>query len=1071
MRNHSGTAIFITCLLTVITGYLPAQQVLRQVDPVELSIEEIGVAQGLSQGMVHGLQVDLKGYLWIGTKDGLNRYDGNHFHVFRHDPHDPTSIASNYIRSLNIDDRGLIWIGTNAAGLDLYDPVKSAFIHFGKVLNSSHVPMMQCVTQIFSDPNGKVILWDGTGKRCEILVPVVGENPFSSSGWQIKSFNDVYHHDPAIPLPDAYMLGFGQDGALLFQFDNILYKFYPDHTEKLSQPQVFDQKELKHIDKTKASFYTYYFLDDHRELYCINHEDKILYVWNEKEKVFKARLKLPSSYPLLAKRFFVDQQGRIWANSHLSPLLRINPEQGTFQQLNVTRYHFAGTDETDFGIYCEDNQHNLWVGTSGNGVIKITSRNDQFTRLSTETQDHFGMRVIRDGKSFKIHDQISLAQEKEWRTRFEAAKLMRISAYCEDSVHGLWSLAISNDQLKHYLVRFNVDDYSFSSWPFELCQQTPFENESAIMIDKSGMMWIGAECIDGEALLARLHYPDSMQDRFVFPVEVIRSEHPFVTDWYVDDQNIFWIGTKQGLFAFDPATSQWQQWYADPSHPDGLSNNYILSICPDPKLPGNYLWIGTDGGGLNRMDIHAKTFQHYSTEEGLPNNVIYAVQSDNHDHLWMSTNLGLCRFDPATAEVWSFTVEDGLRSNEFNRMQYGKTSDGLLYFGGIEGPTIFDPEVFYSTSSPSPIVINRLKLSNKEIIFSPVAGKKNEHAYHLPAPMENCSKLTFPYSERMITLGFSLLDFTNPNGNKYRYKLEGFNTDWIEAGAENEAVFTNLSPRTYTFLVSGRNSENAWSAPARLQMTILSPWWASWWFRSLVVLVIAAGIYGLYRYRLQQAMRLQHLRNRIAADLHDEIGSTLSSISLAGTVIQHKLKNHHPEVDGLVHKINHHTQSMMEAMSDIVWAVNTKNDRFDQVLHRMRAFAAEILEPKEIMVHFDVSPNVSPLQLDMQQRKNLYLIFKEAINNAAKYAQCNNVWIIITYVHGRLMMEVRDDGVGFDIQSIQTPVRVSEDVPPKTGMGGNGIQNMDQRAHELKGKLQLFSSPGQGTKVILTFAV
>ena len=208
-------------------------------------------------------------------------------------------------------------------------------------------------------------------------------------------------------------------------------------------------------------------------------------------------------------------------------------------------------------------------------------------------------------------------------------------------------------------------------------------------------------------------------------------------------------------------------------------------------------------------------------------------------------------------------------------------------------------------------------------------------------------------------------------------------------------------------------------------------------------------------------------RQRIAADLHDEIGSTLSSISLAGTVIQHKLNNSHPEVEGFLQKINHNSQKMMEAMSDIVWAVNTKNDRFEHVLYRMRAFAVEILEPKEVMIHFDVSPHISQLQLDMQQRKNLYLIFKEVIHNAAKYADCKNVWVTLQYAHGRLIMKVRDDGVGFVHEAFST----NNKADLKTGMGGNGIENLYQRAVELKGKLGVDSGPGQGTTVTLTFPI
>jgi signal transduction histidine kinase len=303
--------------------------------------------------------------------------------------------------------------------------------------------------------------------------------------------------------------------------------------------------------------------------------------------------------------------------------------------------------------------------------------------------------------------------------------------------------------------------------------------------------------------------------------------------------------------------------------------------------------------------------------------------------------------------------------------------------------------------------------------------------------------------------------------------MEGFNDEWIDAGTVPEATYTNLSPGNYTFKVFGCNSANVWSPePASMAITILPPWWGTWWFRLAVILVIASGIYAFYRYRLQQALKLQHLRNRIASDLHDEIGSTLSSISLAGSVIQRKLQGSAPEVESLLTRIGKNTDSMMEAMSDIVWAVNTKNDRFDNVVRRMRAFAIERLEPENITFHFQVDNNLNQLQLDMQQRKNLYLIFKEAIHNAAKYAACKNVWVDIGLHGSALTIRIKDDGQGFDVSSAKDDSSFHADGEASTGqLGGNGLNNMQRRAEELKGKLTIKSAHEKGTTVEVCFNV
>lgn len=1030
--------------------------------PLELKIEEIGVEQGLSQGMIHGMHMDLKGYLWIATKDGLNRYDGNHFQVFRHDPQDPNSIASNYTRSLHVEDRGLIWVGTNSHGLDLYDPAQSKFIHFGSSLNPSSASRIKSVPHIYSAPSGEVMIWDAEGKQCEVFYPPLRENLLAVGNWNIRSLKEAYQLPPELATTiQPQVIGYGSDNELYIRYQRKIFALKAGQTKLISPDERDIDLPMPHIGNAAQ---IQYFLDSRRQLYCISMISGKLYKLDKSTSSFHVLMTLPDDFPKTITRIFIDHRERVWVNSATTPLYRLDPVNGVGKQIDFRRFHFAGTGPVDIYITCEDQHHNIFAGTSGNGFIKITSRNDQFTRRFALESKSLFRRVAKDGHSFCLDELLSYQDHLDLEKRLDANGFKLSASFALDAGGMMWAMVYHLNTEKAFLLKVNPSDLSYSLYPAGICQRPVDETFITIMIDHHGNKWITAECVDGVQQLMRID-TGGILETYKFPLEVIRSEHSFVTDWLVDQENNFWLGSKQGLFFYNTSTNTFKHYNVENDRSDALYNNHILSICPDPANPTAYLWIGTDGGGLNKMDIHAGKFSHYTTDHGLPNNVVYAVQGDTHHNLWLSTNRGLSRFDTKTSEVWTFTVEDGLPGNEFNRTEYARDSKGRLYFGGVEGAVRFDPEDFYKNSPSTPVVINRLKLSNKTILYKAILQDTSDSDYQLPAPIENLQKLTFPYTERMITLGFSLLDFTNPYGNKYRYKLEGFNKEWIDAGGLNEAVFTNLNTGTYTFLVAGRNSNNTWSDPAKLQLVIRPAWWNTWWFRTLVVLLIGILIYGLYRYRLQQAFKLQHLRNRIAADLHDEIGSTLSSISLAGTVIQHKLKDKHPEVDDLLHKINHNTQTMMEAMSDIVWAVNTKNDRFDQVVHRMRAYAVEILEPAEIMVHFDVSTSVSQLQLDMQQRKNMYLIFKEVIHNAAKYAQCENVWVILSYSHGKLKMEVRDDGAGFEVDPVLRAVAAHQN------MGGNGIPNMHQRAQELKGKLDIQSAPGTGTKVTLVFSV
>ena len=537
--------------LTATPRWMRAQQVIRQGEPIELSIQEIGVADGLSQGMIHGLDVDLKGYLWVATKDGLNRYDGNHFHIFRHDPQDTTSIASNYTRSLHVDDRGLIWVGTNANGLDLYNPAKEEFIHFGSGTNTAAFSITQSVSIIYSEPGGSVMIWDGTGEQGEILIPLPGKDPFDPYSWKVKSLDEVYQIPTGMPrMGYNNMLGFGKDGALLYVHEHKVYAHYGDHVKRLPLPKNYD-----HLENYPKSPSFRYFLDDRHNLYCISTGESLVYKWDHQSDSFETWIQFPAEF-LLSTRFFVDQQGRIWSNGSGVSLYRTNPQQGLFQRADITRYHFAGTEPTDIGVVCEDANHNIWASTSGNGLVKISSRNDQFIHQLPDLNDNLRNRLTKNGFSFSIDEDFTGIDEIRLRNQLLANGLTPTSAYAEDSLHQLWALALAS-LTDEYLVRINKEDLSFSKQQIHINSPTRNDFESTIMIDRKGMIWLGVECFGGEAQLLRLHKIDVAQDIFVFPVAVLQNEHTFITDWYVDAQNVFWLATKQGLFSFNPADSTW----------------------------------------------------------------------------------------------------------------------------------------------------------------------------------------------------------------------------------------------------------------------------------------------------------------------------------------------------------------------------------------------------------------------------------------------------------------------------------------------------------------------------------
>ena len=465
--------------------------------------------------------------------------------------------------------------------------------------------------------------------------------------------------------------------------------------------------------------------------------------------------------------------------------------------------------------------------------------------------------------------------------------------------------------------------------------------------------------------------------------------------------------------------------------------------------PTKYLWIGTNGGGLNRMDLQTGKCQVFSTKDGLPNNVIYGILPDDESNLWMSTNKGLSSYNLKKSSFRNFDYKDGLQSNEFNRGAYCRTSEGCLYFGGMNGFNYFYPREIRNNTSRPQVVITGLKIRNQPVAIQAEGSPLLKSIYLT-------EKLTLAFKDNFISFEFASMDFTDPGKNLYRYKLEGFDKDWINSGNTYSANYTNLDPGIYTFQVKGSNNDEFWNEKeTSIKVIILPPWYMTWWFRTLVGLLILLAGYGFYRFRLSQALKLLSIRDRIAVDLHDEVGSNLSNIYIFSNVAQQKAKAN-DETAPLLQKISDYTQQSMEAMNDIVWMINTRNDRFENIMVRMRTLAAEFSEASDCKLHLNFDESLNNVKLNMEERKNFYLIYKEAINNTAKYAGCKTVWIDMKLHQNTVTLNIRDNGKGFDVSNT---------------VKGNGLYNMKKRAQMLKGALTVTSKIGEGTALQLNFKV
>jgi len=352
-------------------------------------------------------------------------------------------------------------------------------------------------------------------------------------------------------------------------------------------------------------------------------------------------------------------------------------------------------------------------------------------------------------------------------------------------------------------------------------------------LDKRDDIWFG-----WRTAFWRFDHKTHVFTAFTYPIPAVREAYEFLQVIHEAKDGIFWLGTLRGLLRFDPRDQSWKHYENDGADQGTLAVNVIFSIEPDPA-DQNVLWIGTNGGGLNRFDKTTGKVTRYSTAQGLPNDVVYGVLSDAQGNLWMSTNKGLSRFTPSTGTFRNFDESYGLQSDQFNRYAYCKLSDGTLFFGGVNGFNYFKPEELLDDPRPSKIHITGIKLINRAIQFS-----KDDPLLQLPAYLSE--GIEIPYSENMVTFEFASMEFSAPELHHYEYKLDGFDPDWIKAGTTNSAIYTNLDPGTYTFHVRGDNRDGVWdTVGTSFRLVVMPPWWKTWWAYVMYAL-IAGGSLLLY---------------------------------------------------------------------------------------------------------------------------------------------------------------------------------------------------------------------------------
>lgn len=981
-----------------------------------LPFHNYSVHDGLVHAHVNSVYQDRKGYLWFGTWEGLSRFDGYGFTNYgRRD-----GLANPIINDITEDRRGNLWVATQTGGVarliddpkesnlsslvGVASPERKKFVNY----SVSDVPESNVVGALLFDAENT--LWCVTeggiyrarvptdGQRFdlkfELLVPrPVAEGSFSSA------------------LADS-------QGHLWFGFYDELIEFSQGHIIKYQLPDNPGHEPIVSIQ-----------LNPHGGLFVASYADVFEFLPPADTESHEQWRKLPLTLaprPEQTNVMLSDSSGALWL--------------GTSYGLIKYQDHHQTTITTDQGLsdnrvasLFKDQEGNLWVGTTIGGVCRLSSEkfvsftktegllNQDIATLIEDREGHIyasaqdnGIFEIVEGKAVAVAGSL-------------AAPFNRVGRRLMQDARGDWWIGTEAGLFRFRGPRLQLErGEKFKS--ADGIPESPVVNGPGMYEDSSGRVWLG------------------LQDHNLYWFDPARRQPPFF-------QRLSLQGIWQDLALRLMRDRTGALWLGGFNAMMRIVNENPILLAPSEGLPETrarsffqdsrgWFWTGTRFTGVSVVKDPTASplkFINYSTANGLSSDAVWAITEDDDGRMYFGTSKGLDQFDPASGVMRHFTSENGLAGDWVNHCF--KDSQGNIWAATTGGVSRFNPRAESRASQPPPIYLSRIRVAGEDLPVSETG------AISIPA-------LTLTATQNNLLIEYVGLNFQEDQKLKYQYKLEGAGADWSEPSEQRAINYAHLSPGSYRFLVRAVTEEGAVSpVPAAFEFRILPPVWQRWWFISVVALIFVLTIYAIYRYRVTRLIELERVRTRIATELHDDIGSNLSRIALLSEVVRQQVQQHDSQVNERLSLIAGVSRESVDSMSDIVWAINPEKDHLRDLTQRIRRVAGDILGACDVEFRFharDVDPNI---KLDVDTRREIFLIFKESLNNIVRHANCTEVDIEFKFERGCLVLRMSDNGRGFDC---------------KQAAEGNGLASMRQRARNVGGDLRVTSAPGEGTTILLS---
>lgn len=1005
--SHKSRAVLL-CVLGIVL--LPFVVFTQNIIP---RFETLSVDDGLSQNSVYSIFQDQSGFMWFGTSNGLNRYDGENIKVFKAKRPSFEKANVNFVRGNLCEDKsGRIWY-SNETGIYYFDPIKEEIIRAYDFMSDSSRSISYNIAIALDDNEN---LWMSTSSN-ELL-------KFSVSNKQLAP----------ISLPQE----------LVTNTDYIQYGSRAGNTLLL---YLFQERKNLKFDLNSYKFEWALTASDE----IIRTEGKQTYIivknkFSWYDSLYPSKLNQAVEVPDDINKILKDPYGRIWITTHGTGLYCYYPSDDRLESYHRENSKLKSLPFDITTCLYIDNTNNLWIGTDGGGVARLDLKPSRFEIFPLNQGDH---PLLSD---------------------------YFIRCLYEDERGRIWFGTLHNglciyDPVNRTLLKYSHQPRDNNS--------IPSNKVNTIFKDRDNKIWIGhskgVSIFDGKNVFKRIPFlPFSQQQSAGIEVNKLIQ---------LQDGRIL-ASTAMGVFYIRKDSRgqyegiHWDELFFNATDIRELTNGDILMTSRETGL--NYfkqtakgyeslevlfkgvntrsihfdelnlelIWI-CSGAGLIRFNIKSHDYKLYNYENGMPDNYLYGLLEDRQHNFWMSSNTGLYYFNRSEEKFVNYSVKEGLQSNEFNSRAFHKGASGKFYFGGVNGFNYFDPAEAFDQPTPPRVKITSIQINDKPF------AKDSSWIESTP--------ITLDYFENDLAFSFAVLDYTRPQTNQIQYKLEAWDEEFITTTIKN-VRYSNLPPGNYTLRIRGSNNGQVWGKEESLQVRISAPFWNTNLFYGGVILILVGGVVmatrSYYKQKINQRLRklekqqaILHERERISKDIHDDLGAGLSTIAILSELVKRNSKQD-DFTEKQLNKISESSRRLIENLGELIWTHNPSNDSLLKLLWYLREHLSGIFEGTSTTFQILIPENISDRPLQVEWRRNVFLITKEALHNALKHAHATLVDLTVKVSHDSLIIGIRDNGVGFNIEE-----KMSK---------GNGLSNMEKRANACGAKLTIESNPEKGTALTIS---